>query len=302
MKFVKGDVIASARHHGRQHPRRPRHRRRAARHARGRAALKRYGLLTIGDGLVSQIPALVLSTAAGILVTRVASEEPDHSLGERARQPALRHPQGAAGRRASSCWALGAVPGLPAVPFLVIAALLFVRGPRTNVGRCATTRSAPRPSPRVACRAGRDAVPSFVPMVVPWSHRGQRRPRAAARRRNPRRTSSMRRELFGTRQRPARASVRRARRSPARCRACAPPTAFRARHVVISLFEVPAKVVRARRRAHRRRGHRRRSSEAALALLRARAADFLGIAETQLLLDQLEQLAPAMVRRSFPSP
>src|SRR6478736_6251394 len=45
-------------------------------------ALKRYGLLTIGDGLVSQIPALVLSTAAGVLVTRVASEEPDTPLGE----------------------------------------------------------------------------------------------------------------------------------------------------------------------------------------------------------------------------
>jgi flagellar biosynthesis component FlhA len=33
-------------------------------------ALKRYGLLTIGDGLVTQIPALVMATAAGVLVTR----------------------------------------------------------------------------------------------------------------------------------------------------------------------------------------------------------------------------------------
>src|SRR5207244_2366905 len=40
-------------------------------------ALKRYGLLTIGDGRVSQIPALVLSTPAGVLGTRPASEEPD---------------------------------------------------------------------------------------------------------------------------------------------------------------------------------------------------------------------------------
>ena len=45
-------------------------------------ALQRYGLLTIGDGLVTQIPALVLSTAAGVLVTRVASEEADTPLGE----------------------------------------------------------------------------------------------------------------------------------------------------------------------------------------------------------------------------
>ena len=51
------------------------------------AALRRYGLLTIGDGLVTQIPALVLSTAAGVLVTRVASEDADTPLGaELARQ------------------------------------------------------------------------------------------------------------------------------------------------------------------------------------------------------------------------
>src|SRR5688572_24785390 len=39
------------------------------------AALKRYGLLTIGDGLVTIIPSLVIATAAGVLVTRVASED-----------------------------------------------------------------------------------------------------------------------------------------------------------------------------------------------------------------------------------
>ncbi|MSP15275.1 MAG: EscV/YscV/HrcV family type III secretion system export apparatus protein, partial [Myxococcales bacterium] len=38
-------------------------------------ALEVYSLLTIGDGLVSQIPALIISTAAGLIVTRVASEE-----------------------------------------------------------------------------------------------------------------------------------------------------------------------------------------------------------------------------------
>ena len=37
-------------------------------------ALSRYTILTIGDGLVSQIPALVISTAAGVLVTRATSD------------------------------------------------------------------------------------------------------------------------------------------------------------------------------------------------------------------------------------
>jgi type III secretion protein V len=41
---------------------------------------------------------------------------------------------------------------------------------------------------------------------------------------------------------------------------------------------------------------------AAIALLRTRAADFIGIAETQLLLDQLEQIAPALVRQTVPKP
>ncbi len=38
-------------------------------------AAKNYVLLTIGDGLVAQIPALLLSTAAGIIVTRVSSTQ-----------------------------------------------------------------------------------------------------------------------------------------------------------------------------------------------------------------------------------
>ncbi|MCA9582663.1 MAG: FHIPEP family type III secretion protein, partial [Myxococcales bacterium] len=43
-------------------------------------SLETYGLLTIGDGLVSQIPALLISTAAGLVVTRVSSESGDGSL------------------------------------------------------------------------------------------------------------------------------------------------------------------------------------------------------------------------------
>ncbi|MCW5196954.1 flagellar biosynthesis protein FlhA, partial [Buchnera aphidicola (Pemphigus obesinymphae)] len=38
-------------------------------------AIEVYTLLTIGDGLVAQIPALVISTAAGVMVTRVSTEE-----------------------------------------------------------------------------------------------------------------------------------------------------------------------------------------------------------------------------------
>src|SRR3954466_1346254 len=87
-------------------------------------ALKRYGLLTIGDGLVTQIPALVLSTAAGVLVTRVASEEPDTPLGEELSKQLFGLPK--ALRVASGfVFLLAIVPGLPGPPFLVLAAALF---------------------------------------------------------------------------------------------------------------------------------------------------------------------------------
>ncbi|MDI5424651.1 FHIPEP family type III secretion protein, partial [Salmonella enterica subsp. enterica serovar Kentucky] len=39
------------------------------------SAAESYTLLTIGDGLVAQIPALVISTAAGVIVTRVSTDQ-----------------------------------------------------------------------------------------------------------------------------------------------------------------------------------------------------------------------------------
>src|SRR5690242_17074237 len=88
-------------------------------------ALKRYGLLTIGDGLVSQIPALVLSTAAGVLVTRVASEDPDTPLGQELASQLFGMPK-ALRVAAGFVFVLALVPGLPAAPFLVLAVALFL--------------------------------------------------------------------------------------------------------------------------------------------------------------------------------
>ena len=61
-------------------------------------------LLTIGDGLVAQIPALVISMAAGVIVSRVGK---DDDSAAQITQPAVRHAARAGHhrRRSSACWA-----------------------------------------------------------------------------------------------------------------------------------------------------------------------------------------------------
>ena len=86
-------------------------------------SVRTYGLLTIGDALVSQIPSLVISTAAGLVVTRVAEHERPRSLGQDVAAQLFGAPQ-VLGGTALFVLGLGVVPGLPALPFLLIAALL----------------------------------------------------------------------------------------------------------------------------------------------------------------------------------
>ena len=86
-------------------------------------SLRTYGLLTIGDGLVTQIPSLLVSTAAGVVVTRVASAEAEGSLGADIASQMLGSPR-ALGLAAIALGALAIVPGMPAIPFLVLALVL----------------------------------------------------------------------------------------------------------------------------------------------------------------------------------
>ena len=86
-------------------------------------AARTYTILTIGEGLVAQIPALVISTAAGIIVTRVASEEEGSHLGKDIIGQLTGQPKALA-IAAALMLLLAIVPGFPAVPFLVLAALL----------------------------------------------------------------------------------------------------------------------------------------------------------------------------------
>ena len=83
-------------------------------------ALETYTLLTIGDGLVSQIPALVISTSAGIIVSRAAS---DASMGKEFSKQFTQQPQALA--VASGIILLfGLIPGLPHVAFLFLGTVM----------------------------------------------------------------------------------------------------------------------------------------------------------------------------------
>lgn len=262
-------------------------------------ALKRYGLMTIGDGLVTQIPALVLSTGAGILVTRVASEEPGQSLGSELSAQLFGTPR-ALLVAAVFVALLAVVPGFPALPFLLIAAMLFMvsrsRLQRMEVER--VDRSAgltAQPMPAFAQRK----APTFVPIVAPWTIeissdlepflddllRGQEveRPGIGSA------IHQLRERLFDDLGVPL---------PPPRLRLV---DGMPARHVVLLLFEVPARVLSIPEEIDPT------TIAATIAddiytILYTRAADFFGLHEAQLLLDQLEQVTPALVRQVVPKP
>jgi len=82
-------------------------------------AAQTYTLLTVGDGLVTQIPALMISTAAGIVVSRAGSES---ALGHEVISQILTEPR-ALIVASAVLFGFGMVPGLPTVPFLVLSAV-----------------------------------------------------------------------------------------------------------------------------------------------------------------------------------
>jgi flagellar biosynthesis protein FlhA len=82
-------------------------------------AAQNYTLLTIGDGLVTQVPALIISTAAGVIVSRAGAES---SLGKEITSQILIQPRAIAVASAV-LFGFGLVPGLPTLPFMVLALL-----------------------------------------------------------------------------------------------------------------------------------------------------------------------------------
>ena len=296
------------------------------------AALKKYGLLTIGDGLVSQIPALVIATAAGVLVTRVASEEKGTSLGQELGSQLLGVPMAL---KVASFFVVGLalVPGLPALPFLLIGGFLFFAsrarqqqitalqvdesgvsilplplgpGP-TEAGAVSGLGSGARASLGASVGHANGAGRPLLPMVAPWSvavsadlerlfddkHQGQGK------------SQSKHQELAYA---GLRSAVRATRESLYRDLGVLLPapdvhveSSLPARHVVLSVHELPAKVLVLPNHLEDRAAADTVAS-GLLDALRPRASEFIGISEAQTLLDQLEQIAPATVRQVTPKP
>lgn len=84
-------------------------------------SLSTYTILTVGDGLVSQIPALLISTATGLIVSRASGQ--DSSLSEDIKKEMFSDPR-VLGVVSGLLLFLGIVPGMPTVPFLLIGSVI----------------------------------------------------------------------------------------------------------------------------------------------------------------------------------
>ena len=105
-----------------------------------------YTLLAIGDGLVAQIPALVISTAAGVIVSRVTTDE---DVGGQLTGQLFANPQ-VLFLTAGVIGMMGMIPGMPNIAFLLIAGGLIWLGRRVMQKAAVTTAAvsaAPAPAP-----------------------------------------------------------------------------------------------------------------------------------------------------------
>jgi flagellar biosynthesis protein FlhA len=133
-------------------------------------AVRTYSILTIGDGLVSQVPALIVATASGILVTKATSLV---SLGQEISTQFTTNPRPLQ-IGALILLGLAIAPGLPSLPFLVLAGLLYVGG-RRLVPPAPPPAAAPAAPPKPAegylddflqsDRAGLEIGARLIPLV-----------------------------------------------------------------------------------------------------------------------------------------
>lgn len=119
---------------------------------------KTYTLLAIGDGLVAQIPALVISTAAGVIVSRVTTDE---DVGRQLTGQLFSNPQ-VLFLTAAIIGLMGMIPGMPNVAFLLIA------GGLVWLGRRLLLRGPQKAAEQAAAAAQAAAVPAAEAAEATW--------------------------------------------------------------------------------------------------------------------------------------
>lgn len=120
-------------------------------------SLATYTILTVGDGLVSQIPALIISTASAVIVTQAAGST---HMGAAIFEQMTKHPRAlwmAAG--VSGVFAL--IPGLPTIPFLVMA--MGMGGMAQAVAKRVREATSATSDPVRSSRAGAGSAPASAP-------------------------------------------------------------------------------------------------------------------------------------------
>jgi len=248
-------------------------------------AARTFTVLTIGEGLVAQIPALIISTAAGIIVTRVAAEdEADSNLGREIAAQVLAQPKAIA-VAAVLLGVLALVPGLPFFPFVALAIVLGLAGRALLRGGQPTTATPAAGRDEPAGR-GEGAGPLMTALAVELGQAVGARlaPGGDGAALGDRLSATLRERLFtelGLPVPPVRVLVNAAE---------LPPDGY-----VLRLNEVPLG------RGQVGEGDAERLIAAdLLALLRRHGHELIGIQETQALLDRLERTHPALVREVVP--
>jgi flagellar biosynthesis protein FlhA len=135
------------------------------------SAVTTYTLLAIGDGLVAQIPALVISTAAGVIVSRVTTNE---DVGGQLTGQLFANPQ-VLFLTAGVIGLMGLIPGMPNLAFLIIAGSLVWLGRRVQrrvaAGGAAKAEPAPAPVAAESQEASWDDVALVDPLGLEVGYR-----------------------------------------------------------------------------------------------------------------------------------
>jgi type III secretion protein V len=128
-------------------------------------AMFKYSILTIGDGMVAQIPALLAAMAAGLIVTRATSDEQDRHLGEAIARQLAAKPRVLI-VTAGVCLLLALVPGFPWAVFLVMALMFGAAGALLLPTVKARWQRFSRPARETVLRR-KDAAPPVLHTALP---------------------------------------------------------------------------------------------------------------------------------------